>query len=274
MKSKKILLILFLSIVSTSMTFGLNPSKKYKTIPSNLKFEELKIQTVDGFSINSWYFPATRTSSKLIIVSHDGDGNMGDNIARIKSYISLGFNVLCYDYRGFGSSSDFKIDNEIYVYSEFYRDFEAVYIYAIKNLSKKIYLYGWGIGATISISMGYTESHTYCIVADGAISRFDDLPGKFAKIGSRMSLGKEVTNRYKDPYTILSKTPSSNFRSILFIIGTKNYLFNENDAIALSNQVKDGNGEVYVMQNSRYTDCFKDSPAEYTRKVSQFLINN
>ena len=89
-----------------------------------------------------------------------------------------------------------------------------------------------------------------------------------------MSLGKEVTNRYKDPYTILSEVPSSNFRSILFIIGSKNFLFNESDANVLSNQVKDDNGEVYVMQNSRSSDCFKDSPAEYTRKVSQFLINN
>lgn len=274
MKSNKILLVLYISIVSTSIAFGLNPAKKYKTIPTNLKFEEQKIQTVDGISINSWYFPATRISSKLIIVSHDGDGNMGDNITRIKSYISLGFNVLCYDYRGFGSSSDFKIDNEIYLYSEFYRDFEAVYKYALKNYSKKIYLYGWGIGATISITMGYTKSHTYCIVADGAISKFEDLPGRFAKIGSRMTLENEVTTRYKDPYTILSEVPSSSFRSILFIIGSKNYLFNESDANALNNQVKDGYGEVYVMQNSRYTDCFKDSPAEYTRKISQFLINN
>lgn len=274
MKSNKILLVLFLSIVSTSIAFGLNPAKKYKTIPTNLKFEERIIQTDDGISINSWYFPATRISSKLLIVSHDGVGNMGDNITRIKSYIALGFNVLCYDYRGFGSSSDFKIDNEIYLYSEFYRDFEAVYDYATKKLSKKIYLYGWGIGATISISMGYTKSHTYCIVADGAISRFEDLPSRFVQIGSRMSIGNEVTNRYKDPYTIVSESPSSNFRGILFIIGSKNYLFTESDANLLNNQVKNGNGEVFVMQNSRYTDCFKDSPAEYTRKVSQFLINN
>ena len=274
MKTKIILLLALALVASSSLTWALNPSNKYKANPTDLKFEEQKIQTPDGVSLNSWYFPATRTSNKLIIVSHNGDGNMGDNIARIKSFVSLGFNVLCYDYRGFGSSSDFKIDNEIYLYSEFYKDFEAVYNYALKNFSKKIYLYGWGIGATISITMGYTKSHTYCIVADGAISRFEDLPSRFAQIGSRMLLGNEVTNRYKDPYTILNEVPSSNFRSILFIIGSKNYLFNEHDANALSSQVKDGNAEVYVMQNSRFSDSFKDSPAEYTRKVSQFLINN
>ncbi|MEQ6119987.1 alpha/beta hydrolase [Reichenbachiella sp. MALMAid0571] len=274
MNTKKTLLLFILLIASISLSLALNPSKEYKKYPTDLKFKEQKVQTPDGYSLNTWYFPSTRTSNKLIIVSHNGDGNMGDNVARIKSFISLGFNVLCYDYRGFGSSSDFKIDNETYLYSEFYKDFETVYNYALKNHGKKIYLYGWGIGATISITIGYTRSHTYSIVADGAISRFVDLPQKFFKIGSRMSLDSEVSSRYKDPYTVLSETPSANFRGILFIIGSKNYLFTENDANELKSQVKNGMAEVFVMQNSRFADNFKDSPSDYTRKVSQFLINN
>ena len=260
----------------TSISKALNPKKEYDTtqFKLNLKYEERKVQTSDGASLNVWYFPSPRITNKVLIISHNGDGNMGDNLKRIKSFMSYGFNVVTYDYRGFGKSSDFAISEDIYLYSEFYDDFEAIYDFTLANFGKKIYLYGWGIGATISITQGYVKPNTYSIVADGSLAQFSDMPGKFKKIGSRMTLAGEVVSNYKDPYTVLGTTPTPNFRGIMLMVGSHDYLFTPGDMELLRDQLKTVNHEILVLDNKRQWDNYRNNPSHYLRKVHHFLVNN
>lgn len=276
MINKALLLILGIWFLSNTNSMALNPLKEYKSTPAkvNLKFEEGNIQTSDGASLAYWYFPSSRITNKLIIVSHNGDGNMGDNLSRIKSLISFGFNVLCYDYRGFGASSDFAIDDQTYLYAEFYKDFDAVYNYAVENYGKKLYLYGWGIGATITNTIGYDKPNTYTIISDGSVSRFTDMPARFEKIGSRMSIHKDVLSSYQDPYTILGTPSSPNFRGILFIVGSNDYLLTTQDMEDLKGQVKTGRPDLYILPNKRSWDNYRSDPSSYIRRLHMFLVNN
>ncbi|MFT7037170.1 MAG: putative alpha/beta hydrolase [Cyclobacteriaceae bacterium] len=276
MINKALLLFFGLWFISNTNSMGLNPLKEYKTTPAkiNLKFEEGNIQTSDGASLAYWYFPSARITNKLIIVSHNGDGNMGNNLSRIKALLSFGFNVLCYDYRGFGASSDFTIDDETYLYAEFYSDFEAVYNYAVNNYGKKLYLYGWGIGATITNTIGYNKPNTYTIISDGSISQFTDMPSRFKKINSRMSIHKDVLSTYKDPYTTFGSAPSPNFRGILFIVGSNDYLLTTQDMEDLKEQVKTGSQDIYILPNKRSWDNYRSDPSSYIRRLHMFLVNN
>lgn len=276
MINKALLLFFGLWFISNTNSMALNPLKEYKNTPAkiNLKFEEGRIQTSDGASLVYWYFPSARITNKLIIVSHNGDGNMGNNLSRIKSLLSFGFNVLCYDYRGYGASSDFKIENETYLYAEFYDDFEAVYNYAVENYSKKLYLYGWGIGATITNTIGYNKPNTYTIISDGSVSKFTDMPARFKKINSRMSIHEDVLSTYKDPYTTFGNPPSPNFRGILFIVGSHDYLLTAQDMEDLKGQIKTGSQDIYIMPNKRSWDNYRSDPSSYIRRMHMFLVNN
>ncbi|MDP4680406.1 MAG: hypothetical protein NWS46_08580 [Cyclobacteriaceae bacterium] len=276
MYNKLSFLIFSLWVLNSSTGFSLNPSKDYKNTPYkiNVKFEEGRIQTPDGASLAYWYFPSSRLTNKLILVSHNGDGNMGDNLSRIKSLISIGFNVLCYDYRGYGASSDFTIDNNNYLYAEFYTDFESVYNYVVEKYSKKLYLYGWGIGATVTNTIGYNKPNTYIIISDGSVSKFSDMPVRFQQIGSRMRIDQNVLSQYKDPYTIFGTPPSPNFRGILFIIGSNDYLLTTQDMENLKGQVNTGSQEIYVLPNKNSWDNYRCNPNEYIRKLHVFLVNN
>lgn len=270
-----LLLILFCLTLNIS-SYALLPSKEYRYTPGQLKmnYEEKRVQTQDGSSIMMWYFPSPRITNKLIIVSHNGVGNMGDNLERIKSFITLGFNVLCYDYRGFGASSDFSISDDVYLYAQFYKDFEAVYNYAVENYGKRIYLYGWGIGATVSTTIGYTKVNTFTIVADGPVSKFSDMPSRFSKIGSRMVIDPEVQANYPDPSTVLAGTPPINFRGILLIVGSNDHLFVPSDMEGLKAQMEHNNVQVHVVNNKRSTDNYSFDPTMYIRTVGSFFVNN
>ena len=268
-------LFITLTVSLSINAFALIPSSEYANTPAKakMKYEEQKVQTSDGASLTTWYFPSSRITNKLIIVSHNGVGNMGDNLNRIKSLVSYGFNVLCFDYRGYGSSSGFTISDDTYIYNEFYQDFETVYDYAAENYGKRIYLYGWGIGATISITIGYTKSYTNTIIADGPISNYSDMPEKFKKIGSRMSVDSDVISQQPEPFQVLSSTPTPSFRGILLIVGSHDYLFTKSDMEALEAQVKSDSKEVFVLENKGSRDNHKHNAHVYMRKIHGFLVN-
>src|SRR5260221_464854 len=107
-------IILLLLISASSTLFALNPSREYKTKPSKygMNYKEEKITTKDGATLNSWFFESAKHTTNWIVISGSGDGNMADNIELASQFLSTGWNVCMYDYRGYGASSDFTIDTD------------------------------------------------------------------------------------------------------------------------------------------------------------------
>ena len=55
-------------------------------------------------------------------------------------FTSNGIDVVTFDYRGFGESSEFEISNDMYIYPHFTDDVEAFVVKAHKNgVAVKIY---------------------------------------------------------------------------------------------------------------------------------------
>ena len=123
---------LFLSFISTlligSVAFALNPSREYTVKPEKygMVYKEEKITTKDDASLNAWFFETAKKTTNWVIISSSGDGNMSDNIEIAGLFLSAGWNVCLYDYRGYGTSSDFTIDPDTYIYPEFIKDLNGV----------------------------------------------------------------------------------------------------------------------------------------------------
>ena len=122
-------------VIAHCALFALNPSRTYKQLPDkyNMRYESHLVRTNDGIILNSWYFPAHTTTDKLILISHNGEGNMADYLRRVDQFLSLGYNVVTYDYRGFGESGEFDMDNNMYIYPHFQSDFEAMVDFCRNN---------------------------------------------------------------------------------------------------------------------------------------------
>src|SRR5687768_12168127 len=118
---KKVLfpLVMCVMLVSTFSGYALNPSREYAEKPEKygMTYEEKKVSTSDGATLTAWYFPCQTTkTTKMILMSHNGEGNMSNYLERVSQFISAGYNVICFDYRGYGSSSEFEIDTKMYLY--------------------------------------------------------------------------------------------------------------------------------------------------------------
>ena len=144
-------LFLFLSLVSFSL-LAINPVHEYKVRPEMLgmKYETKKIQVNSNVQLNSWLFLGDQTRP-FIIVSNSDAGNMANCLGQAQEFSKAGYNVILYDYRGFGESSDFEMDRNRLYYDEFVEDLNAVLAFTRKVYKpKKLILYGLSMGTIIS----------------------------------------------------------------------------------------------------------------------------
>ncbi len=62
----------------------------------------------NGYRLNGWFFPNTTPNlwqDWVILVSHGNGGNISYRLDLYELWLNAGFNVMAYDYRGYGQSS-------------------------------------------------------------------------------------------------------------------------------------------------------------------------
>ena len=113
---------------------ALNPKKTYDMRPEKygMTYKEEKVPEKDGAILNAWFFEAKNKTTNWMVISGSGDGNMADNIEIASQFLSAGWNVCLYDYRGYGESSEFEVDPDIFIYPQFTFDLNAVLDYLRK----------------------------------------------------------------------------------------------------------------------------------------------
>lgn len=169
MKKTTLALMGIFLLVQTG-AFALKPSATYSILPDKygMKYKEESVQTKDGAMLNTWFFENPKKTTNTVVISGSGDGNMADNLELINQFLSMGWNVMSYDYRGYGKSSKFDIDANMFIYPHFITDLNAVLDFLRKSRAiTKFDLYGTGIGAGLSIGVGESRNETRKVIADG-----------------------------------------------------------------------------------------------------------
>ena len=110
-----------------------------------LIYKNLEVITNDGYKIETWFFPAQNPPSEselrnpnenrrtheapgeakrpTIIICNGDAGNMSYfQLYLAKNWTSRGFNVVTFDWRGFGKSSPFAMDRNYLCYTEMLED--------------------------------------------------------------------------------------------------------------------------------------------------------
>lgn len=135
---------------------AINPVREYSVKPEQLglKYQTRKIKVSSTVELNSWIFLQDNKNKPFIIVSNSDAGNMSNSLGQANEFFKAGYNVVLYDYRGFGESSDFEINRNMMYYQEFEEDLRTI-VHFVRNAyaPEKIVLYGLSMGTIISKSV-------------------------------------------------------------------------------------------------------------------------
>lgn len=270
---KKILLLASLIICLQSLT-ALNPVREYEFTPADfgINFEKVDIKTDDNYTLRGWLFYPEQTSYDMVIISHDGEGNMAEMIEVASQFMSLGYNVLTYDYRGYGESDDFEINTKFYVYAQFATDMAAAVDYVRKYHSKcrNVTLYGKGIGAALSIGVATVKSEIRKIIADSPYSTLEDIKAKYEKEkGVKYMLPLGFNKFLMEPLHALESQKGS-LAGILFIVGKDEAIYDEKTVKDLS-KIRGKISSLHVVKDATYESCFSTDKNAYFEAIKKFL---
>jgi len=169
-------LIICLGIGLATNGYALKPEKQYVRTPGdfNLKYESVSFTASDGYKLTGWFFPAASdTSARTMVISEGDAGNMSYLISYAAFFQQSKYNVLLYDYRGFGKSQPFDMNPDMLTYPEFLHDLNAAVDFAKTRRTadqRHIVLLGFSMGASLSVSVAGQRKDIVAVIADGVWS--------------------------------------------------------------------------------------------------------
>jgi pimeloyl-ACP methyl ester carboxylesterase len=275
----KVLILVFQMFWCVDAIQALNPSHDYKQLPNNLNmvYEAESVSTADGAMLQAWYFPASIKTTRLILMCHNGEGNMADYLQKVEAFTSFGYNVVTFDYRGFGKSSDFAIDENRYIYPDFQDDVKAMIDFCSKKSASQFDIYGWGMGAGLALGIGWNRNEIRRIIADTPFLSLEDLEKRFSTWDTPMEVPFAGYDKNFEPIYAFDLAPmvrKSASKSVLLIIGSNDTLFKVADMKMLqAKQPKIVAKDIYTVTNPGRIDNFLVDTEAYTNVVTTFLVN-
>jgi pimeloyl-ACP methyl ester carboxylesterase len=80
------------------------PERQLRLTPA-VPFSDVTAETEDGERLHGWWVPATAARIGHVLLCHGNAGNLGDRVPHVELLAAAGFDVLAFDYRGYGGSS-------------------------------------------------------------------------------------------------------------------------------------------------------------------------
>ena len=226
---KKTLAIVIVLLCVYGDVYAILPDRVYIRRPDSLglKYRDLDVKTKDGYNIKTWFFSAQQdqndkkiTPRPTIIICNGDAGNMSYfQLYLAQAYTSQGFNVVTFDWRGFGESTPFDMDRNYLCYTEMLEDYRAVIqnVHSQKEVKKdEIIVMGWSTGAYLSMITAYDNKNVSAFIGRSLCTDFDDF----------IPLVMQVKNKTKDQLIVpkdfpINKMPvyiASKFKKPIFLI--------------------------------------------------------
>lgn len=255
-------------LISGAVT-ALNPVREYKVKPDKygMTYKEEKVVTKDDAILNAWFFETSKRTTNWVVISGSGDGNMADNIEIASQFLSSGWNVAMYDYRGYGASSDFTIDPDTYIYPQFINDLNAMLDYLRKSRAiTKFDLYGTNIGAGLSIGVGANRTETRKIIADGPWTGLEIMKKKLKELQGKDVIIPFGYDKNYEPIYGCDKSRTQ-LKGVLVIVSANDPLINPADIKPLRCVT-----QTYIVTGSpNNAENFSTDKNTYFEKINKFL---
>ena len=134
--------------------------------------EDVWFTTSDNLNLHGWFIKSNNTPALATVIYFHGNGGNISHVAWIgKNLASRGFDVLLFDYRGYGRSEG-EVDGE----TELYRDGDAAYEYVVTLRGvrpEQLILYGQSLGTTVAADVASRKPCGAVILESGLSSAAD-----------------------------------------------------------------------------------------------------
>lgn len=234
------------------------PSGYYDLAEHAQDIQNCWIVTEDSVRIHAWFIPAEHPVATAV-VSHGNAGNISHRLDFLRHLQRTGFNVLMYDYRGYGRSEGTPSEAGIYL------DGMAAFEYAARLPevdSSRIILWGTSLGGAVAVDVathcpaaGLILESTFTSAREVASSAYPFLPFRFLLRTRLNSVDKIRTLSL--PTLFLHGTKD---RVIPFELGHK--LFDS------ANEPK----EFYSITGADHNDTYSVGGSGYFEKVKHFAL--
>lgn len=158
------------------------PKGVYDLARSVPHLKDCWIKTEDSVKIHGWFAGAENAKATLII-AHGNGGNISYGHILMRALQRRGYNVLMYDYRGYGRSEGSPTENGLY------RDGRAAYDYALALPGvhpSRVILWGTSLGGAVALDVatqrpiaGLILESTFTSAKDVAKMLYPFLPVQF-----------------------------------------------------------------------------------------------
>nr|WP_299203916.1 alpha/beta fold hydrolase [uncultured Brumimicrobium sp.] len=188
---KQILIVMFFTW-SIQVCYGIKPDSTYHSTPDalGLIYQTNRIATSDSKAeLNSWMVKADSNieNGTTLILCYGDSGNMSYWLNQAGILSQVGYDVLLFDYRGFGNSSSFAIDPDQLYYDEFATDLKTVISWAKRNLQfKNLGVISFSMGTIVSTIALQTEKVDF-LIGEGFVLDPMEIKNKVLKLK-----GKEI----------------------------------------------------------------------------------
>ena len=266
--------ILVLSLVNFLLSV-FPPKYKTKLSPEdyNMKYENVKIKTDDGLTLDAWLIVANKTKPTIIV----GHGYPFDkaNILSLAEFFYPKYNLFLFDFRSFGQSEG-KVTTVGYKET---KDVEAAvkYLKSRKDLKQSFGAIGFSLGAA-AIIMAHPKE-IKAIIADSSYATIDKMlersyfmfgPLKFPFVGltqlyARIFLG--ISTKEIQPMESIKEVKVP----VLLIHGENDMqIYPENSKLIYENSNKNKT-ELWLVPKAGHGFAYSKDPAAYKKKTLEFF---
>jgi len=185
--------------------------KEYKSPPEGAELAWLP--SSPGVHLRGWYFESQSKPAIATIIFFHGNGGNISNVGWLgQRFAKHGFNVLLFDYRGYGASEGVVADE-----SGLYADGDAAVAYLVNKKGvrpEQIILYGQSLGTTVAVDVASRGNYGALVVESGlssassvAASALPWLPAWLHFLGrNRFESARKIAN-VKSPVLIAHGDP-------------------------------------------------------------------
>ena len=82
------------------------PSREFPWLPSDIgmPYTDVRFDAADGTPLHGWWLPTAAERVGHVLFAHGNGGNISDRVEHLALLTAAGFDVLAFDYRGYGHS--------------------------------------------------------------------------------------------------------------------------------------------------------------------------
>ncbi|MBD2580007.1 alpha/beta hydrolase [Oscillatoria sp. FACHB-1406] len=153
------------------------PTATITQTPSDFgaRYEEVRLSLPDDApgQLYGWWLPATAPARGTILYCHGNGSNISGNLGAALRFVSLGFNVFLFDYRGYGlSTSGFPTEAQVY------EDAGAALDYLLQTRQiapQTIILYGHSLGGAVAIELAARHPQLGGLIVEASFTSMQEM---------------------------------------------------------------------------------------------------